>query len=230
MSETDNLDHGRSGGALFSHLARGPPTDCGELVQMHDARAVLPATDRRAARQSGHACGSALGRPLLRERRSLGFCRHLSVFWGFQRGSPVRPRVSSRAEICARTKSLRCLARGATISWSKCLAPAGVPQPRESEQRFAAVRRLCWPDRGEGSHPASCGEWLVGSGSKVSRALVGCRFAINRVTREFCPVCDRLGGTSNCHGRFAEVLENPLVAGSYSELRDRRARTDDSLI
>ena len=31
-------------------VIRGPPTDCGELVQMHDERGVSQATERRAAR------------------------------------------------------------------------------------------------------------------------------------------------------------------------------------
>ena len=31
-------------------VIRGPPTDCGELVQMHDERGVFQATERRAAR------------------------------------------------------------------------------------------------------------------------------------------------------------------------------------
>ena len=52
--------------------ARGPPTDWGELIQVHDDRAIFQATDRRAARDRHQQALSGTGRkpPMRRERQT----------------------------------------------------------------------------------------------------------------------------------------------------------------
>jgi hypothetical protein len=52
--------------------ARGPPTDWGELMQVHDDRAIFQATDRRAARDRHQQALSGTGRkpPMPRERQT----------------------------------------------------------------------------------------------------------------------------------------------------------------
>ena len=82
--------------------ARGPPTDWGELVQVHDDRHVFQATDRRAARNRHQQPLSGTGRkpPKPRERQTGTRSapthenhrrRGYAVFWRTAAGRPTRP-------------------------------------------------------------------------------------------------------------------------------------------
>ncbi len=96
--------------------ARGPPTDWGELVQVHDDRDAIQATDRRSARDRHLQPLTGAGRelPKPRERRPGTWAtqtrgkRHASGCGAFRETHSGRPGRSSRASRVAHQPEDRC--------------------------------------------------------------------------------------------------------------------------